>query len=297
MAQLYWEQGWADLPAQFDHFFRSYPDYGTHQAGYCVTAGLDRLVEWMETARFGEDRPGSAPSARPPATGRRASATGSWRGSPSTETSPGSKSTPSPRGGWCTPMPRWRSCAAHWRWRRSWRPPCSTGSTTRPWWRPRRPGSRRPLEAGRSSSSGCGEDPRPASTPADGVPCVGGADFTSNVATLRRGRARPEGNPRPLHGPGVHGAGPGRARGLPPLRPSLSRRVHVAGGHHRRPRLRCSQRHHRVHRVGDRRPPARRHPHRLGRPGPSHRAVRRPPRTGRSGRRAHRSVVGPRRSS
>ena len=55
MAQLYWEQGLADLPAQFDHFFRSYPDYGTHQAGYCVTAGLDRLVEWMEAARFGED--------------------------------------------------------------------------------------------------------------------------------------------------------------------------------------------------------------------------------------------------
>jgi nicotinate phosphoribosyltransferase len=54
MAQLYWKEGLADRPAQFDYFFRSYPDYGTHQAGYCVSAGLGWLLEWMESARFGD---------------------------------------------------------------------------------------------------------------------------------------------------------------------------------------------------------------------------------------------------
>lgn len=53
MAQMYWKEGLADRPAQFDYFFRSYPDYGTHQAGYCVTSGLGWLLEWMESARFG----------------------------------------------------------------------------------------------------------------------------------------------------------------------------------------------------------------------------------------------------
>ncbi len=52
MAQLYWREGLADHRAQFDYFFRSYPDYGTHQAGYCVTAGLDWLLEWMDNTRF-----------------------------------------------------------------------------------------------------------------------------------------------------------------------------------------------------------------------------------------------------
>ena len=52
MAQLYWEEGLAERPAQFDYFFRRYPDYGTHQAGYCITAGLGWLLDWMETTRF-----------------------------------------------------------------------------------------------------------------------------------------------------------------------------------------------------------------------------------------------------
>ena len=54
MAQLYWKQGLADRPAQFDYFFRNYPDYGTHQAGYCIAAGLGWLLEWMEKTRFTE---------------------------------------------------------------------------------------------------------------------------------------------------------------------------------------------------------------------------------------------------
>lgn len=54
MAQVYWKEGIAGRPAQFDYFFRRYPDYGTHQAGYCITAGLSWLLEWLEVARFGE---------------------------------------------------------------------------------------------------------------------------------------------------------------------------------------------------------------------------------------------------
>lgn len=53
MAQLYFRMGLAERPAQFDHFFRSYPDYGRHQAGYCVGAGLEWLVAFVQQARFG----------------------------------------------------------------------------------------------------------------------------------------------------------------------------------------------------------------------------------------------------
>lgn len=52
MAQVYWKEGLADRDAQFDYFFRRYPDYGTHQAGYCVTAGLGWLLDWMEGVRI-----------------------------------------------------------------------------------------------------------------------------------------------------------------------------------------------------------------------------------------------------
>ncbi|MCA9968709.1 MAG: nicotinate phosphoribosyltransferase [Anaerolineales bacterium] len=50
MAQLYFRMGLHDRPAQFDHFFRSYPDYGQHQAGYCISAGLEWLLDWMQRA-------------------------------------------------------------------------------------------------------------------------------------------------------------------------------------------------------------------------------------------------------
>lgn len=51
MAQLYWRAGLAERPARFEHFFRSCPDYGTHQAGYCVAAGLGPFASWMTTTR------------------------------------------------------------------------------------------------------------------------------------------------------------------------------------------------------------------------------------------------------
>ncbi|MCZ6638559.1 MAG: nicotinate phosphoribosyltransferase, partial [Candidatus Dadabacteria bacterium] len=55
MAQLYFTTGIHEKESQFDHFFRSYPDYGSHQAGYCINAGLEWAVKWMMNSRFGEE--------------------------------------------------------------------------------------------------------------------------------------------------------------------------------------------------------------------------------------------------
>lgn len=52
MAQLYFRRGLHERQAQFDYFFRRYPNYGRHQAGYAVFAGLDPLLDWMEQIRF-----------------------------------------------------------------------------------------------------------------------------------------------------------------------------------------------------------------------------------------------------
>lgn len=51
MAQLYYRMGVHEKICQFDHFFRSYPDYGHHQAGYCIAAGLEWLLYWMKQTR------------------------------------------------------------------------------------------------------------------------------------------------------------------------------------------------------------------------------------------------------
>ncbi len=55
MAQVYYCTGLHERKAQFDHFFRSYPNYGAHQAGYCVNAGLESLLQWMSRARFRQE--------------------------------------------------------------------------------------------------------------------------------------------------------------------------------------------------------------------------------------------------
>ena len=52
MAQVYFRQGIHEKTAQFDYFFRSYPEYGIHQAGYCINAGLDWLLDWIGEAIF-----------------------------------------------------------------------------------------------------------------------------------------------------------------------------------------------------------------------------------------------------
>jgi nicotinate phosphoribosyltransferase len=55
MAQLYYRLGLHERRAQFDHFFRSYPNYGAHQAGYCVNAGLAWLLDWMREVHFRDE--------------------------------------------------------------------------------------------------------------------------------------------------------------------------------------------------------------------------------------------------
>ncbi|MBN2304126.1 MAG: nicotinate phosphoribosyltransferase, partial [Anaerolineae bacterium] len=52
MAQLYFRMGLHEKHVQFDHFFRDYPNYGSHQAGYCINAGLEWLLNWMQDAHF-----------------------------------------------------------------------------------------------------------------------------------------------------------------------------------------------------------------------------------------------------
>lgn len=47
MAQAYVAEGLAERTAQFDYVYRSNPDYGGHQAGHCVFAGLEPLLDWM----------------------------------------------------------------------------------------------------------------------------------------------------------------------------------------------------------------------------------------------------------
>ncbi|WP_420644488.1 nicotinate phosphoribosyltransferase [Candidatus Leptofilum sp.] len=54
MAHLYFRMGLHEKTVQFDHFFRSYPDYGAHKAGYCINAGLEWLIDWMQEVRFGD---------------------------------------------------------------------------------------------------------------------------------------------------------------------------------------------------------------------------------------------------
>ncbi|MGE5796391.1 MAG: nicotinate phosphoribosyltransferase [Ignavibacteria bacterium] len=52
MAQLYFKLGLHEKKVQFDHFFRNYPDYGPHKAGYCINAGLEWFIDWMMNSSF-----------------------------------------------------------------------------------------------------------------------------------------------------------------------------------------------------------------------------------------------------
>ncbi len=55
MAQVYVSQGISERQAQFDYFFRSAPDYGTHQAGFCVSAGLGPFLDWLGSLAITSD--------------------------------------------------------------------------------------------------------------------------------------------------------------------------------------------------------------------------------------------------
>ena len=48
MAQLYFEEGLHEQEAAFEYFYRRNPDYGQHQAGYTIFAGLERLLDRIE---------------------------------------------------------------------------------------------------------------------------------------------------------------------------------------------------------------------------------------------------------
>jgi nicotinate phosphoribosyltransferase len=52
MAQLYYRNGLHEKEVLFDHYFRNYPDYGSHKAGYCINAGLEWLLDWMSRVHF-----------------------------------------------------------------------------------------------------------------------------------------------------------------------------------------------------------------------------------------------------
>ncbi len=55
MAQLYYRLGLHEMEVQFDHFYRRNPDYDQHQAGYCVNAGMEWLLDWMQQTSFRPD--------------------------------------------------------------------------------------------------------------------------------------------------------------------------------------------------------------------------------------------------
>jgi nicotinate phosphoribosyltransferase len=52
MSQVYYRAGIHEQQAQFDHFFRSYPDYGVHHAGYCINAGLEWFMNWLSGVKI-----------------------------------------------------------------------------------------------------------------------------------------------------------------------------------------------------------------------------------------------------
>ncbi len=55
MAQLYFRMGMHEQTVQFDYFFRQYPDYGEHKAGFCINAGLEWLLDWMAESSFRDE--------------------------------------------------------------------------------------------------------------------------------------------------------------------------------------------------------------------------------------------------
>ncbi len=55
MAQLYFKMGNHNKAVQFEHFFRDYPDYGSHKAGYCINAGLEWFVDWLTNTSISDE--------------------------------------------------------------------------------------------------------------------------------------------------------------------------------------------------------------------------------------------------
>jgi nicotinate phosphoribosyltransferase len=55
MAQVYHRFGLHNTKVKFDYFFRNYPDYGGHKAGYCIFAGLESFCLWLSNLKFSEN--------------------------------------------------------------------------------------------------------------------------------------------------------------------------------------------------------------------------------------------------
>ncbi|GAB4296209.1 MAG: nicotinate phosphoribosyltransferase [Ignavibacteriaceae bacterium] len=55
MAQFYFRNNLHKKRVQFEHYFRDYPDYGTHKAGYCINAGLEWFIDWMTNSFISKD--------------------------------------------------------------------------------------------------------------------------------------------------------------------------------------------------------------------------------------------------
>lgn len=52
MVQLYYRYGLHNQRVTFDYFFRNYPDYGAHKAGYCINAGLETFCSNLLSLHF-----------------------------------------------------------------------------------------------------------------------------------------------------------------------------------------------------------------------------------------------------
>jgi nicotinate phosphoribosyltransferase len=52
MAQVYYRYGLQNTKVKFDYFFKKYPDYGGHKAGYCVFAGVQSFCSWLLNLKF-----------------------------------------------------------------------------------------------------------------------------------------------------------------------------------------------------------------------------------------------------
>ncbi len=54
MAQVYYRMGIHERPALFEHIFAFLSRLQFTFGGFCISAGLETLLEWMPRARFGD---------------------------------------------------------------------------------------------------------------------------------------------------------------------------------------------------------------------------------------------------
>ena len=245
MAQLYFREGVHERPARFDFTFRSYPDYGRHQAGYCIFAGLADLLDWMTSTRF------TAADLDQLRTQRNAvgepvfgddflgwlETHGRFDAVDLVAAPEGSVVHPhapilTAQGPLAIAQILETSLLNHLNY--------PTLVATK---------ASRVAEAARGGpvlEFGMRRGPGTGANAGARAALVGGARLhVERWGLAPCGRAA-QGHPCPLDGAVLHGRRGWRARGLSSLRPQLSGRLHTARRHHRHPGERCPQRHHRV---------------------------------------------------